>query len=197
MLPLLLALACAPKPAAPEAPAADAPAAPEAPAAEVPAAPAPEGETVSPPVTLEEFRAAFPAGTTIRLGVQVAGQPPLEERWEWTAVDAEGGTMRSTTLGPDGSVLQEAEARVLWTDLMGHARFPADRTVVTDSRVTVPAGTFETWLYTVTGDDPTEIRRYHFAREMPGPPVLFTIETAGTEVFRMEVLERTPMPAGK
>lgn len=196
MLPLLLALACAPKPTPPEAPAAPTPPA-EAPAAEPPPAEAPEGETVSPPVTLDQFRAAFPAGTTIRLRVQVAGSPPLEERWEWTAVDPEGGTMRSTTYAPDGTVLQEAEARTPWTELMGHARFPADRTVATDSTVTVPAGTFETWLYTVTGEDPTEVRRYHFAKEMPGPPVLFTIESAGTEVFRMEMLERTPMPAGK
>ena len=73
-------------------------------------------------------------------------------------------------------------------------KFPAAKTERSDSSIEVPAGRFETWLFTVRDqakDGTPMVKRYHFAKSMPGPPVLFTIESAGGEVFRMTLLERS------
>ena len=95
-----------------------------------------------------------------------------------------------------GALLQdEGSSRSTWAELMGHAAFPAAQTTREDASVEVPAGRFDTWLYTVedSAEDGTpQVKRYHFARNLPGPPVLFTIEQGGAEVFRMALLERTP-----
>lgn len=183
MLLLALALlACAPHPAPPEAPAAE-----EA------------AGTVSPPVTLEQFRAAFPVGTTIRLRLAAKGQPTVVQTWVWTAVDETGCTIASTVHDEAGALLKdEGESRATWAELMGHATFPAARTVRTDGAVAVPAGTFPAWVFTVQDaaeDGTPQVKTYHFAKTMPGPPVLFTIQQGGEEVFRMTTIERTVAPA--
>ncbi len=184
---LTLALACAPHPAPPVA-AAEAQAAPAA--TEV----APSEATISPPVTLDQLRAAFPVGTKIRLGITMKDKPPVEQRWTWTAVDPDGCTIASTLHDADGNLLaDEGAARSTWAELMGHAVFPAARTTREDSRVEVPAGTFDTWHYTVTDtvDGAPVVKRFHFAKTLPGPPLLYTLESGGVEVFRMTMIERT------
>ena len=42
------------------------------------------------------------------------------------------------------------------------------------------------------GDGVPHYRKFHFAKTLPGPPVLFVEEENGEEVFRMTLLERTP-----
>lgn len=178
MLLLALALvACAPHPAPPAPP-----------VAEVDA-------TVSPPVTLEQFRAAFPAGTTIRLRIATKGQPTVVQKWVWTQVDEAGCTIASSVYDEKGELLKdEGESRTTWAELMGHATFPAAKTTKTDGAIGVPAGTFATWVYTVQAaaeDGTPQVKTYHFAQTMPGPPVLFTIQQGGEEIFRMTMIERT------
>lgn len=154
-------------------------------------------ETVSPPVTLEEFRAAFPVGTTILMrffGVA----PVMEERWTWTAADDEGCTIAALSCDGEGRVVSdEGETRTTWVELMSHAVFPTDRTIRTDASVDVAAGHFDTWLYTVRDDAPDgspEVAYYHFDRTLPGPPVLMIIEQGGEEVRRMELVDRNVNP---
>jgi hypothetical protein len=151
-------------------------------------------ETVSPPVSLGAFRAAFPAGTTIRMRMTAPGQPVVESLWRWVEVNAEGGTMSSQVLAADGTVLEdEGTSFTPWMALMGHARFPKAQTVVSRAVVEVPGGRFETTLYTVTKpreDGVMEVHRYHFVDELPGPPVQYTTEREGVEVFRMEMVSR-------
>lgn len=190
MLPLTLwLLACAPHPVAPSAAVARSASVPEP----GPASPIAE-PTLSPPVTLDQFRAAFPVGTHLRLSIAVPGQPTVEQRWTWTAADAEGCTIAATVHDADGTLLNdEGAAPTTWAELMTHAVFPASRTTREDASVDVPAGHFDTWLFTVrsTAKNGTpKVERHHFAREMPGPPVLYTVEEGGTEVFRMTLLER-------
>jgi hypothetical protein len=178
---LALLLACAPKAAAPT----DAPAPADAPA-----------EAFAPHVhTLDELRAGIPQGTRIRLGIAVAGQPTVEQRWEFVKVDAQGATIASQVYSEAGELLQdEGTGTSTWEELYRHADFPAATTTREESSVEVPAGKFDTWLYTVpkVGEDGSpEVHRYHFAKAMPGPPVLYTAERGGSEFFRMTMLERT------
>ena len=57
--------------------------------------------------------------------------------------------------------------------------------------VTVPAGTFDVWRYTVRGgdEDPTSVTHFSFARRRPGPPVLMVTETGGETTLRMVLIE--------
>lgn len=199
LLPLLLLAACARSsvaPVAPVAPAAPPPAAssPVGPASTDAEAKGPE-EVVSPPVTLEQFRAAFPVGTKIRLSIAAKGKPTEEQRWTWVNADKDGCVIATTVHDEAGKLVRdEGASPSKWTELLTHAVFPAAATERSDSSIEVPAGRFETWLFTVRGkakDGTPVVKRYHFAKAMPGPPVLFTIENAGGEVLRMTMLERT------
>ncbi|MFZ5478979.1 MAG: hypothetical protein ACOZNI_19570 [Myxococcota bacterium] len=179
MLALVLA-ACAPHPATPATP-----------------PPAAEAEAFAPHVhTLEELRAAFPQGTRVRLAIAIPGQPEMEQRWQFVAVDAETCTIASQVYTPAGELVQdEGQGTSTWAELYTHADFPASKTTREESSVDVPAGHFDTWLYTVrkAGEDGVpELHRYHFAKTLPGPPVLYTAEREGKEIFRMTLLERTP-----
>ncbi|MDP2310026.1 MAG: hypothetical protein Q8P18_28670 [Pseudomonadota bacterium] len=181
-------LACAPHPVASTA------------ATSTAAAPAPD--TISPPVTLDQFRAAFSVGTRIRLSIAASGAPIIEQRWTWTAVDDIGCTIATTLHDETGAPMpadpaapsDQGPLRHEWAELMGHAVFPAARTTMIESTVDVPAGHFATWLYTVQdteADGTQKVTRYHFAQTMPGPPLLMITEVGGVEVFRMTMLERT------
>lgn len=152
------------------------------------------------PFTPEQIRAAMPLGAVLRFRMEVAGEAPVEERWEVVAANETACTLSSRLFNPDTGALVEdqGDGTSTWAELAGHASFPAADTAVSDSEADVPAGHFATRLYDVQGQDqgqPTR-SRYHFALELPGPPVLFTTEVAGTEVFRMALLERSPRPAG-
>lgn len=170
-------------------------------AAEPDVPPEPPAATISHPVTLGAFRAAFPAGTTLRFRMETAGAPTMVMRWRWSQVDAEGGTRHTWVYAEDGTTLvaDQGEARDRWVDLMAHASFPAADTVVSDSKVEVPGGSFDTTLYTVTTrapDGATTVERYHFVKGLPGPPALYTTEVGGVEVSRMVLLERSVQPEG-
>jgi hypothetical protein len=152
---------------------------------------------VSPPVTLEEFRAAFPVGTTILVRYAQLGMPTMEERWTWTAADAASCSVATVSCDDQGQMVDGGDAQTTWAELMSHAVFPSERTMVTDATVEVAAGRFDTWLYTVAEHAPDgspRVARYHFDRTLPGPPVLFVLEEGGVEVMRMELLERATMP---
>lgn len=156
----------------------------------------PEGVALAPRLfDAADLQAGIPQGTRMRFHVTAAGTPTVEQRWEFVRADAAGTTIRSAVYGLDGALIQdEGEAPSTWTELEAHASFPLASTAVAPSRVTVPAGTFATRLYTVDAvgpDGAAQVKRYHFATRFPGPPVLFTIEQGGEEVFRMELVERT------
>src|SRR5262245_18403647 len=72
-----------------------------------PAEGAPSSDTVSPPLTLDEFRAAFPVGTSILMRFVEIGMPPMEERWTWIAVDEEGSTVSTLSCDDEGKLLSE------------------------------------------------------------------------------------------
>lgn len=146
------------------------------------------------PYTAEQIRDAFPAGTQVRFTLTMPDGATMISAMEFTAVDAEGATYRHAMLTASGEELSPPEeSRAAWTELRDHAKFPLESTRVEEVSVTTALGTFDAWLYTVQADEegfgPTT-QRYWFAKEMPGPPVLLTVEAGGAEVQRMEMIER-------
>lgn len=147
------------------------------------------------PATLDALRDALPTGSHIRLSIWSAGQPTVLQDWTFTECTEESTTIRSKVLTEAGELLvDEGSSRSPWTELHQHAAFPAASTTRIESSVDVPIGHYDTWLYTVqaVGDDGVPIiKRFHFARTLPGPPVLYTMERQGVEVFRMTMVERS------
>jgi hypothetical protein len=147
----------------------------------------------APPFDAEALRTGIPVGTQIRTSITQTGAPEVEHRWEFVASTALGTTVHMKNHDAAGTLLDDASREFTWVELVGHATFPALATVRTDAVYDGPMGHLDTWLYTVTtaGEDGVMlVERYEFARSLPGPPVLYTIERQGEETFRMQMLER-------
>jgi len=156
------------------------------------AAPAVEPATAPTPYTAEEIRAANPVGTVLVYRIQQTGTPTVVRTMEFVRADANGARISSSTVTEGGApVGTPSDADAPWTELRDHGAFPAARTLRSRRSCTVPGGSFECLLYTVTGEEegiPT-VSRYWFARERPGPPVLVETEREGVVVFRMELMD--------
>lgn len=147
---------------------------------------------VAPPFTADQLRAGIPVGTEMRFRVESAGAPALVQHWVFTDADESGCTIASRVLAEDGTLIEdEGSGTSTWAELETHAHFPTAITTRSESSVEVPGGRFETWLFEVRPTEPdAPVRRYHFARELPGPPVWMEVTRGGELVTRMVLLSR-------
>jgi hypothetical protein len=144
------------------------------------------------PYTAEQIREACPKGRTLEFAVTEDGHPPRVKRMVFVAVTDAEATVESTTLDKSGKVLEGPErSTAAWDELRRHAEFPVAETTTRDARTTVKAGTFDCRVYEVKGDEGT-LHTFHFARSLPGPPVLLEITRAGATTYRMELIRRAP-----
>jgi hypothetical protein len=122
------------------------------------------------PFSAAQIRAACPAGRTIRIREEAAGEEPTYRRIVFVEADAETSVQELQSTDADGTPLGEASlGRATWLDLQRHASQPADATTVEEVRLALPFGEFECWLYTVMAPD-AELQ-FWFAKELPGMPV--------------------------
>jgi len=141
-----------------------------------------------PPFTADEIRHGCPAGRTIRLRVDVPGEPSILRVNRFLDCDASGATMERTRLSLDGDPLGEPEAaRVTWRDLQGHASFPADRTTIESVRIDTAIGELDCLRYTVRDGSTEEV--FWFARELPGMPIQYLTREAGDVVTTVAVVD--------
>lgn len=147
-----------------------------------------------PPFTAAQIRDHHHDGSFV---VMVTSGPGGEvftrQRTDFVDPDAAGVTIQLWNVDeanqPVGEVL--ASGRATWEELRSHAYFPAADTSLAHGRATTPAGTFETWNYTLTrtGDGGEETESvFHFAVGEPGPPVLMVTRVDGNEVQRMTLV---------
>jgi len=148
---------------------------------------------MAPPFPADELRRGIPIGTEMRFRIESQGAPSVIQHWVFTGADDKGCTIAARILAEDGSLIEDkGEGTSTWAELEAHAHFPAATTTRAESRVEVPAGSYETWLYEVRPADPeAPVRRYHFAWKLPGPPVAMEVTKSGTLVTRMVLLDRT------
>ena len=155
------------------------------------ASPAPSAAGFAPrPFTADQIRAAMPAGTELRMRVEEQGRPPAVLHWLVTAADANGMTVKAEILdNEDHLISNEGTKTSRWDELVHHADFPAAATERSESSVQVPAGTYASIDYVVRAADGT-VSAYHFAKQLPGPPVLTVVEKDGLVVRTMTLLSR-------
>ncbi len=180
---LLLALGCGPK-----APSTTAPTATPSPTVETASANLPT------PYTAEQIRAAMPVGSVLRFRVDAMGEASKELRWKVISSDATGCTMHQEAHHADSGELIDdlGDVAFVWTELRDHAAFPAASATVSSGEVDVPLGHFKVNSYTVRQENGSTVT-YHFAPDLPGPPVLMVVIAGEVEVARMSALERSPL----
>jgi hypothetical protein len=140
------------------------------------------------PFSSELIRESCTAGAFREFHV-VSNGMELTQKLTFRQGDDLGAAFHVSLTGADGGEPQESNAPfTLWTKFQSHASYPAAETTVDLATVSVPAGTFDCWLYTQT-DQLGTVSETYFAIELPGPPVLSTSRTAeGSEITRLELL---------
>ena len=161
------------------------------------------GPTVTPPVaataptpyTAEQIRDANPPGTRLVFRVERHDGPDIFSVMEFIGGDATHAghaVMESRTETEDHDPIGDVvRSEATWTELRDHAAFPSARTHRSRASVTVPAGRFDVWLYTVQSEpgQPPTTSRFCFALDRPGPPVLLETEQDGRVISRMVLVE--------
>lgn len=145
-------------------------------------------EMAPPPYTAEQIREATRAGRTLVFAITAEGAPAKRRTTRFVAVDPDGAQIETETADADGkNAVTGPLERATWEDLRKHAEFPRAAVTVTEARVKVKAGEFDCAVYTVKDD--RGVTTLHFAKELPGPPVLFVTERDGKVVSRSELVE--------
>lgn len=144
------------------------------------------------PFSAEAIYAGCPRDRKIVYQVETLGQPVIFQTIKFVTVYEDEVVFETVTTGMDGK--QRGPKRMTtgkWKDLQAHASFPEKQTSIRKVSFTVPAGTFDCWLYEVTleKDGKTSVQKYWFAINLPGPPVCFE-ETANDRVaYKMTMLK--------
>ena len=155
----------------------------------------PVAATAPTPYTADQIREANPPGTRLVFRLERHDGPVEFNVVEFVGGDATHAgyaVMESRTETENHDPIGDVErSEATWTELRDHAAFPAARTRRSRASVTVPAGRFDVWLYTVENEPgrPPAISRFCFALDRPGPPVLFETEQAGRVMSRMVLVE--------
>ena len=155
--------------------------------------PIPEANRMKPdqyptPYSADEIRKGCPPGRYTAYRIESANGEPFLQVSEFTEETGERAYFRGWRESLEGEQLGEAfEASAAWSGLQSHAGFPADATVVSESEVEVPAGTWTCWIYTVTNGD--MVNEFAFAQNLPGPPIRMVTTKDGERVYAMTLVE--------
>jgi hypothetical protein len=144
------------------------------------------------PFSADEIRNGSPRGRKIVYQVEMLGKPYFFQTIEFTSANPDDVVFETVTKGMDGKRVGKKQMSVgKWPDLQSHASFPASQTVITSESLTTPAGTFDCWLYTITNekDGKTNIKRFWFAKKLPGPPISYEEKTDGKIVYKLTMLK--------
>lgn len=144
------------------------------------------------PYTAAEIREANPPGSVRVYRMESRGRSFVQKMSFLEPMVAGKARIRTERASEKGAPLSKAETtEAEWVELRDHASFPAARTVRTEERIEVPAGTFDCWLYTIRSEERgvKATARFWFARGEPGPPVRMETEQDGEIVQRMTLLE--------
>lgn len=145
------------------------------------------------PYTADQIRDAMPVGTTLTMSVEEDGRTRYVDM-RVDAADAE--TVTLTQIERTDVVTQTDTRTHTWEELRSHGAFPTAALQITEEVVTVPAGRFDVWTYTVTelGPDGAALEvKYAFAKRLPGPPVQIEVRAGGARVSTMALVSRAPM----
>ena len=141
------------------------------------------------PFTSKEIAKVCSTGLELKYKIEEQGKPPVYQITWFTNSDFKGSDFEVTTTDLDGNVLEEKQAHATWQALQSHASFPEKDCVITLETLKLDCGKFNCWLYTVKGKD--SVSRLWFARNLPGPPILYEQFRNGKLTFRMTLIRNS------
>lgn len=159
----------------------------------------PPGGTAEPgfaptPYTADQIRDAMPAELTIGISMTVHQNGQEHQQTQYLHVlEATPERVQLESWNVAGEQESEHQTRWSeWAELRDHARFPEGMTRIEDFRLTTDLGTFDTWRYTVEQDREGLLDRqeFYFAKDLPGPPILFNRTLGGQPVFEATIVSR-------
>jgi hypothetical protein len=124
------------------------------------------------PFTAAQIREGCPSGTRVLYHVEHPVKPPQRVLFSFDKADDKEVDLVITDLDLKNKVTSVPNSmRTTWEEIQARSSTPIENTVITQEQVTVPAGTFDCMLYTVT--KPSEkgnvIDKFWFAYKLPGP----------------------------
>jgi len=143
------------------------------------------------PFTAEQIAEHMPVGKWRRYLMEPQGEPGFEELSTVLLCQGAGMTMESRAFELDGTARGEPQRLTAnWVDLRDHASWPAEATVIHETQLALPSGTFDCWRYTVTAEveGVSVVSRFYFSKAHPGAPVRYEEVRDGVRVFRMSLL---------
>ena len=148
------------------------------------------------PFSAEEIRRSCGPRHRIRMLEQVKDKPKIFKVFYFTEGDTEGAKLQVRVEDGSGKLMaQSPKAAVTWKALQSHASFPAIHTRISEESLTTPLGTFACWRYDVSmkKEGKPLLRRFWFAKKLPGPPVRLIEIYDGAQISSLEILEHAPM----
>lgn len=146
------------------------------------------------PFTAEQIRNAMPVDLKVGIAMTLHQNGQTQQQTQYLHVlesTPEKVQLESWTVAGE----QESEHRTAWSEwaeLRDHAKFPAEMTRIDDFRLTTALGTYDTWRYTIEQDRDGLLDRqeFYFAKDLPGPPILFNRTLGGQPVFEAAIISR-------
>lgn len=140
------------------------------------------------PFSAEEIRRGCRPGTYRKYLIETPGREKTYRIIRFESDGAENVEVFSVMTDLQGRVFgEQRRLRARWKALQSHASFPESQTDIRPERFKSLAGVHDCWRYEVRSrvDGKPEIRRFWFAKKLPGPPVCFERRVEGKLVLRM------------
>ena len=141
------------------------------------------------PFTADEIRNEWVEG--FRLLIQ---RTTLEgssvERWTVLSADEEGAEIEYVTLDQDNNVSESAVRTTTWVELRDHASFPAATATREWITRSTSLGTYDGWLYRVSGNNGASVEEYFFVPSLAGAPIQMKIVNGDQTIFELEQMVR-------
>ena len=144
------------------------------------------------PFSAEEIRIGCPRDRKIVFQVETFGKQMVFQTLTFVTVSEKEVVFESMTTGMEGKrVGSRRMSTGTWKDLQSHASFPGAQTKIQKEPFTINTGTFDCWRYEVTlkKEGKTNVQRYWFALDLPGPPICFEETVDGKLAFKMTMLK--------
>lgn len=145
------------------------------------------------PYTRNQLRDAFVVGTRVNLRIEDHGKIHFEDL-DVVAADATGCTIATKVVTESGTLVEDRGTRArTWQEIQADESHPLAETVISEGTLKSFIGEIETWLYVHTSEDAEghEVQTFHhYAKTLPGPPVLETVTVDGELVRRVVMIGR-------
>ena len=147
------------------------------------------------PFHAEEIRQDCPSGSWRRFQVESFGDKGWITQYQTTTfvVSSEVSTeVESVDVDSAGKIIgQRQTVTATWQQLQAHASFSAASTTIESVPLTLGAGEFKTWHYTIATMDAgiKTVKHLWFAKTLAGPPVYMEMWSEEVLTFKMTLVD--------